>query len=162
MALDFNLRNGASQPRGSSGFEKEADLLHYAPSSRSWALLGSPLQSSPRLHCSAPRWAGCRCCCCPARCWCADAPTGSPPSKLQEEKGKVANTYMSKCKNLEGRGKECGEVMLCQSGNNLHFLQHNNYLGQGALNSSASSKYQLGVNYYLGVWSFKLNSSLKN
>lgn len=78
------------------GFAKEADLLHYAPSSQSWALSGWPPQSSPRLRCSAPRWEGCRCCCCPARCWCADAPTGSPPGKLQGEKaGKAANIYIS-------------------------------------------------------------------
>lgn len=41
------------------------------------------------------------------------------------------------------------------------FLQHTNSFGQGALNSTESSKYQLGVNYYLGVYSFKLNSSFK-
>lgn len=74
-----------------------------------------------------------------------------------------ASLQTSTCLNVKfrrGGGKNV-EVIVCQSGNNLHFLQHNNYLGQGALNSTASSKYQLGVNYYLGVCSFKLNSSFK-
>lgn len=67
----------------------------------------------------------------------------------------------SLCLNVKTGKKEYGKVILCKSVNNLHFLQHTNYFGQGAASSTESSKCQLSVNYYLGVCSFKLNSYFK-